>query len=68
MSLVPSALSTDGSGTAASVTVAGGNKTKLKDGEALFKAVRIEAEARGVYTIHAKSASRKVTASLWLSD
>lgn len=62
MSLAPSALSADGSGTAASVAVAGGNKAKLKDGEALFKAVRIEAEAPGVYTLHAKSASRKVTA------
>ena len=42
------------------MAVAGGNKVKLKDGEALFKAVRIEAEAPGVYTLHAKSASRKV--------
>ncbi len=64
VSLAPSALSTDGSGTAASVTVAGGNKAKLKDGEALFKAVRIDAEAPGVYTLHAKSASRKVTPNL----
>ena len=42
------------------MAVAGGNKVKLKDGEALFKAVRIEAEAPGIYTLHAKSASRKV--------
>ena len=60
MSLAPSALSSDGSGAAASVSVAGGNKVKLKDGEALFKSVRIEADVPGVYTLHAKSASRKV--------
>ncbi len=60
VALAPSALAADDSGTAASVAVAGGNKVKLKDGEALFKAVRIEAEAPGVYTLHAKSASRKV--------
>lgn len=50
----------DGSGTSASVNVTGGNRVKLRDGEALFKGVRIEAEAPGVYTLHAKSASRKV--------
>ena len=61
VALAPSALAADDSGTAASVAVAGGNKVKLKDGEALFKAVRIEAEAPGVYTLHAKSASRKVS-------
>ena len=60
VALAPSALAADDSGTAASVAVAGGNKVKLKDGEALFKAVRIEAEAPGIYTLHAKSASRKV--------
>ena len=60
VALAPSALAVDDSGTAASVAVAGGNKVKLKDGEALFKAVRIEAEAPGIYTLHAKSASRKV--------
>ncbi len=61
VSLDPSAMAVDGSGAAANVSVAGGNKVKLKDGRALFKSVRIEAEAPGVYTLHAKSASRKVS-------
>ena len=61
VTLDPSAMAVDGSGAAASVSVAGGNKAKLKDGTALFKSVRIEAEAPGVYTLHAKSASRKVS-------
>lgn len=60
VSLVPSALGGDGSGVAATVTVPGGNKVKMKDGEALFKNVRIEADAPGAYTLHVKSASRKV--------
>lgn len=60
VSLAPSALGGDGSGMAATITVPGGNKVKMKDGEAVFKNVRIEADAPGGYTLRVKSASRKV--------
>lgn len=62
VSLAPSALAGDSSGVAATISVPGGNKVKMKDGEAAFKNVRIEADAAGTYTLRAKSASRKVRA------
>ena len=58
--MAPSALLGDSSGVAATVSVPGGNKVKMKDGEATFKNVRIEADAPGSYMLRAKSASRKV--------
>ena len=60
VSLAPSALAADGSGVAAAITAPGGNKAKVKDGEAVFKNVRIEADSPGAYTLRVKSASRKV--------
>ncbi len=60
VSLAPSALAADGSGVAAAITAPGGNKAKVKDGEAVFKSVRIEADSPGAYTLRVKSASRKV--------
>jgi hypothetical protein len=59
VALLPSALATGGNGGAATVAAQGGNKAKLREGAALFKNVRIEAEAPGAYTLRAKSASRK---------
>lgn len=60
VSLAPSALAADGSGVAAAITAPGGNKAKVKDGEAVFKNVRIEADSPGAYILRVKSASRKV--------
>jgi hypothetical protein len=68
VSLAPSALAPDGSGVAATVTVPGGNKAKVKEGEAVFKNVRIEAEAPGHYVLRAKSASRKACARFKTAD
>ncbi len=64
MSLAPSALASNSSGVAATVTAPGSNKAKMKDGEAVFKNVRIKAEAPGAYMLMAKSASRKVSTML----
>lgn len=53
----------DGSGAAASVSVPGGNKAKLsKAGVAVFKEVRLAAEAPGTFALRVQSASRKVGA------
>lgn len=60
VALLPSALAAGSDGGAATVAVQGGNKAKLREGAAVFKSVRIEAEAPGAYTLRAKSASRKV--------
>ena len=60
MSLSSSALATDGSGRAASVSVSGGNKVKVKKGSAMFKDVRVTAEEAGSYALRVQSASRKV--------
>lgn len=60
VSLNSSALATDGSGRAASVSVSGGNKVKVKKGAAVFKDVRVSAEEAGSYALRIQSASRKV--------
>lgn len=60
VSLNSSALATDGSGRAASVSVSGGNKVKVKKGVAVFKDVRVEADEAGSYALRVQSASRKV--------
>lgn len=60
VSLNSSALATDGSGRAASVSVSGGNKVKVKKGTAVFKDVRVSAEEAGSYALRIQSASRKV--------
>ncbi|PRW58303.1 Structural maintenance of chromosomes flexible hinge domain-containing 1 [Chlorella sorokiniana] len=60
VSLNSSALATDGSGRAASVSVAGGNKVKVKKGAAVFKDVRVSADEAGSYALRVQSASRKV--------
>lgn len=67
VSLAPSALAADGSGVAAAITAPGGNKAKVKDGEAVFKNVRIEADSPGAYTLRVKSASRKVGCNFHIS-
>lgn len=58
--LQPSALATDGSGAATSISAAGGNKAKMKAGVAIFKDVCLRAENAGIYAVMAKSSSRKV--------
>jgi hypothetical protein len=60
VSLNNSALAADGSGLAASVSVPGGNKVKLRGGVAVFKEVRVAAEQPGTYSLRVQSASRKV--------
>lgn len=59
MVLEASALA-NGSRAAASIAGRRDNRTKLKDGEALFKSVRIEAESPGVYTLCANYAAGEV--------
>lgn len=58
-----SALATDGTGRSAAVTVAGGNKAKVKRGFALFKDLRVTADSAGAYAVRVQSASRKVALS-----
>lgn len=63
--LAASALATDGSGGAAAVSAQGGNKAKAKSGSdgcwvAVFKDVRVSAEAAGTYALRAQSTSRKI--------
>lgn len=60
MALLPSAVSADGSGQAASVTAAGGNKARVKQGVGTFKDVFIGAEQAGEYVLKAKPSSREV--------
>ncbi|KAI8466921.1 MAG: hypothetical protein J3K34DRAFT_524164 [Monoraphidium minutum] len=45
---------------AAKAAAAGSNRSKVKGGAALFKAVRLTAEAPGAYVLRAASATRKV--------
>ena len=60
VTLLPSAVSVDGSGLSASVTAAGGNKAKMKQGTAVFKDVKLSADQAGSYSLRAKPSSRKV--------
>lgn len=60
VALNPSALAADDSGHAASVQASGGNKVKLQKGAAVFKDVKVTAEADGEYILRISSSSRKV--------
>ena len=61
VALNPSALAADDSGHAAGVQATGGNKVKLQKGIAVFKDVKVTAEAAGEYVLRIGSGSRKVT-------
>ena len=61
--LVPTALATEGAH-AATVSVPGGNKSRLRDGVATFKDVKILAEHSGCYKLTAKAAGRKFTVGI----
>ena len=60
VALLPSAVSSDGTGQAASVTAAGGNKARVKNGAGMFKDVFIHADQPGQYILRAKPSSREV--------
>lgn len=63
VSLLSSALSSDGDGRAAKVVCGGGNKMKFLKGNSVvrFKNVNVSAEAPGNYVLRAQSSSRKVS-------
>lgn len=58
--MLPSAISSDGSGQAASVTAADGNKARVRNGVAAFKDIKLSAETTGTYVLRAKPSSREV--------
>ena len=63
VALLPGALAGDGSGRAARVTAAGGNRAPLQDGIAVFTGVRVAADdGAGAYAVRAKPASRALAA------
>ena len=68
MALLPSAVNADGSGKAASVNAAGGNKARVKEGAGAFKDVRLSADQAGSYVLRAKPSSRKVRPSRLFSN
>ena len=60
VALLPSAVNAEGSGKAASVSAAAGNKARVKEGLGTFKDVRLSADQAGSYILRAKPSSRKV--------
>lgn len=60
ISVNSSALATDGSGRAAAVTVASGNKIRVKKGVATIRDIAVAADEPGTYALRVQSASRKV--------
>ncbi len=60
VALLPSAVSSDGTGQSASVTAANGNKARVKNVAGMFKDVSIRADQPGQYILRAKPSSREV--------
>lgn len=58
--LQPTAIATGGSGQAAKVTAAAGNKVTTKNGVGIFKDVQLSTEQPGSYILKAIPASREV--------
>ena len=67
VTLLPSAISADGSGVSASVTAADGNKARVRNGVAVFKDIKLSAEIAGTYIVRAKPTSRDVSSSVFSS-
>lgn len=64
--LETAAMSTDGSGKAARVAAKGSNRGRAKAGAGVLKAVHLEADEAGQYTLTVRSHNRAMVCACWV--